>query len=244
MNFSDAQADPFLPRSDIGSMISVNVHSRETAFKEIMIVAALNQKGGVGKTTLSTNIAGALARRGYRVLLVDVDPQGSALNWAAARKRESLFTVAAFPRETVHNEMKSLGGGYDHIVIDGPARAERITRSAIMASDVVLVPVQPSPYDTWSSEDVVNLINEARVYRPDIKSAFVVNRKITNTVIGQSVGDGLATYPFPIFDSAVGQRVIFAESAAQGLTVFEVDANGPAADEIDALTTELMEFAK
>ena len=107
-----------------------------------MILGVLNQKGGVGKTTLSVNIAASLARTGARVLLIDADPQGSALDWAAARDGEPLFSVVGFPRPTIHKEIAQLGLGYDHVVIDGPPRVTDLARSAIMASDVVLVPVQ------------------------------------------------------------------------------------------------------
>ena len=109
-----------------------------------MIVSFLNQKGGVGKPTLAIRVADALARRTKRVLLVDADPQGSALDWAAARRGESLFPVAGLPRASIHKELPTLAHGYDMVIIDGPPRVYDVARSAIMASDLVLVPVQPS----------------------------------------------------------------------------------------------------
>lgn len=143
-----------------------------------MIFGILNQKGGVGKTTLSVNLAAALAHQGYRVLLIDADPQGSSLDWAAARKDEPLFSVVGLPRATLHKEMAAIGHGYDHIIIDGPPRVTDLARSAIMASDVIVIPVQPSPYDIWAAEEVIKLIDEAKIFKENIKSCFVVNRKI------------------------------------------------------------------
>jgi len=209
-----------------------------------MIIGLLNQKGGVGKTTIGVNLAASLARSGARVLLLDADPQGSALDWAAAREGDPLFSVVGLPRPTIHKEIGQVGQGFDHIVIDGPPRVTALARSAIMASDMVLIPVQPSPYDIWAADEVVKLVDEARVYKDSLKSAFVVNRKIANTAIGRDIGEALATYPVHVLAASITQRVVFAEAAARGLAVYEVDQAGPAAVEIEAMMIELMEFVR
>ena len=178
-----------------------------------MIIAVLNQKGGVGKTTLSVHIAMAMAMDGQRTLLVDADPQGSALDWSASRQDVAVFSVVGLPKASLHKELPSIARDYGTVVIDGPPRVNELARSAIMASDVVLIPVQPSPYDVWAAKDIVDLLREAATFKPNLKHAFVINRKIVNTAIGRDVKDALAGYSIPVLKAAVCQRVNFAESA-------------------------------
>jgi chromosome partitioning protein len=207
-----------------------------------MIISVLNQKGGVGKTTLSVHIATALAQNGARVLMIDADPQGSALDWAAFRKVASLFPVVGLPKATIHRELPKLSGNYDHVIIDGPPRVYDVAKSAILASEIILVPVQPSPYDVWSAKEIVDLIGEASNFNEKLKGAFVINRKIVNTAIGRDVSEALVEYGLPVMKSQISQRVGFAESATQGQTVLELDPNGLASKEIKALVKELQEM--
>ncbi|WP_144754237.1 MULTISPECIES: ParA family partition ATPase [Bartonella] len=209
-----------------------------------MIIGLLNQKGGVGKTTLSVNLAASFARAGARVLLIDGDPQGSALDWAAAREGDPLFSVVGLPRATIHKEITQIGHHYDHIIIDGPPRVTDLARSALMASDFVLIPVQPSPYDIWAAEGIVKLLDEARVYKENLQSAFVINRKIVNTAIGRDVSEALGVYPVRVLSASIAQRVVFAEAVAQGKAVYEVDRHGPAAAEIEAVAAEIKELIR
>ena len=206
-----------------------------------MIIGVLNQKGGVGKTTLAVNIAAALARTGQRVLLIDADPQGSALDWAAAREGDPLFAVVGLPKPSIHKELALVGEGYDVVVIDGPPRVTDLARSAIMASDVVLIPVQPSPYDIWAADEVVKLIQEASVFKENLKSVFVINRKIANTAIGRDVREALEAYDLPTLKASIVQRVAFAEAAAVGKAIYEQDRDGVASQEIEAVVSELQE---
>lgn len=208
-----------------------------------MIIGVLNQKGGVGKTTLAINIAATLARSGSRVLLVDADPQGSALAWSAAREAEPLFPVVGMAKPTLHRELPEIAKDYDVVVIDGAPRVNELGRAAIGASDFVLMPVQPSPYDIWAAADTVQLVREAQQFKPGLRAAFVINRKIANTAIGRDVVKALEGFEeVPVLPVALHQRVIYAESAAQGLAVIEVDMNSEAAREIGRLVPHL--FAK
>jgi chromosome partitioning protein len=208
-----------------------------------MILSLLNQKGGVGKTTLAIHIAMALAQRGNKVLLIDADPQGSALDWSASRTDDPVFSVVGLPKPSIHRELPAIAGGFAHVVIDGPPRVYDVARSAIMASDVILIPVQPSPYDVWAAKEIVDLVREAEAFKPDLKYAFAINRKIANTAIGRDVLEALAEYPIPVLKSHIGQRVTFAESAAQGSTVMEIAPESLASQEVKALVNELLEFS-
>jgi len=211
-----------------------------------VIAALLNQKGGVGKTTLALHLAGAWAGQGRRVLVVDADPQGSALDWSEQRGREGLprlFGVLGLARETLHRELPEIARDADHVVVDGPPRVTGISRSALLAADLVLVPATPSPFDGWASGEMLRLLDEARIFRPALIARFVLNRCAARTVIARETAEALADQQPRVLSSRIGQRVAFADAARSGRLVGELDVASPAAREVMALAAEIAGLA-
>jgi chromosome partitioning protein len=205
-----------------------------------VIITLQNQKGGVGKTTLSLHLAHYFTTSGARVLVVDADPQGSARDWLQARDTPAPFTLVGLDRPTVHRDIANLLRDYDVVVIDAPPRVTDIARSAILAADLVIIPVQPSPLDVWAAQDTVRLVNDAIVYKEALRSVFAINREIVNTAIGRDVSSALGETQVPVLSSHIAQRVAFAESLANGQTVFETKTDAKAVAEIRALGAEIL----
>ena len=205
-----------------------------------IVIAVLNQKGGSGKTTIATNLAHALLQDVSKVLLVDSDPQGSARDWNEANGG-SIVPVVGLDRETLAKDLQAVWLGYDWIVIDGAPQIAKLSAAAVKVADLVIIPVQPSPYDIWACADLVDIIaarHEVADGKP--KAAFVISRAIKNTKLGGEVSTALAEYKLPIFKSGTTQRVAYPTTAAEGLTVLS-DPNSEAAKEIDALKKEIYE---
>ncbi|WMS89296.1 ParA family partition ATPase [Pleionea litopenaei] len=205
------------------------------------VISILNQKGGSGKTTIAVNLAHALKLDGSRVLLVDSDPQGSARDWNEENEGE-ILPVVGLDRETLPKDLQAIKSGYDWVVIDGAPQIARLAAAAVKASDLVIIPCQPSPYDIWAAADLVDVI-KARQDVTDGKplSAFVVSRAIKNTKLGKEIMEALESYGLPVLKSQTTQRVAYPTTASEGQTVF-IEPQSEAAKEIVALKEEIKEF--
>lgn len=206
-----------------------------------MVISFINQKGGSGKTTLSINVASALAGLGYSVLLIDADSQASSSTWASLRQ-ETPFRVISMARPNFSKDARQMAADYNFTVIDGPPHAQEISRSCIAAADLVLMPIEPSGLSAWASEMTIAQVYEASEFK-DIRAAFVVSRKITGTVIGREVRGMTNGYRTPVLASEVHQRIAFAESLTLGKTIHEYDPDCRARVEIAELTNEILDTA-
>jgi chromosome partitioning protein len=204
-----------------------------------VILAVVNQKGGAGKTTLSLNLAAAMAADKKKVLLIDADPQQTAQDWAAIRTIEPTFQVVGLSKPVLHRDLPKLAADYDHVVIDGAPRNYEVARSAIASADYVLIPVQPSGADFWASRETVTLVKEAHGFKETQKAAFVVSRKIGRSVLGRTILDALSSFELPILKAATTQRVIYAEALTGGTTVIEMQPYSEASYEIKHILKEI-----
>lgn len=204
-----------------------------------MIVSLINQKGGVGKTTVAINLASGLAESGRQILVVDSDPQGSVIQWqsiAAAKE----FEAVHLPNPQLKRELKSLSRRYDHTVIDSPPAIEEITRSAIELSSLAIIPIAPSPLDIWSSKETIDLVKMLGKRYRKLSSKLLIYRKIPGTRLGKEARDAMRSYDLDILSTEISQRIVFVEAMIAGLSVLKYAPKSIAADEIRSLCQEIV----
>jgi chromosome partitioning protein len=203
------------------------------------VIAVLNQKGGCGKTTIAINLAHSFHNAGYKTLLVDSDPQGSARDWNEVNSGQ-IIKMVGLDRDSLPNDILAVKQGYDIILIDGAPSIAKLSTAAIKTADLVLIPVQPSPWDIWATADLVDLV-KARQEITDGKplAAFIISRAIKNTKFAKEVSEALDQYGLPVLKAKTTQRMIYPTTASEGQTVYCGYLND-ATQEIDDLRNEVI----
>lgn len=206
------------------------------------VIALCQVKGGAGRSTVSTNLAAELSKRG-KTVLIDADlPQATAASWFAIRKQAkpntSLTTATAKDHHDLLQKVRQYADA-DFVVIDGPPRIAEVTRVLLLLSDVTLIPVGASVAEIWATTDVLSIIEEARKVKP-IDARVVWTRYRSHTKLAKELGSqAKSELRLPILESVLALRVAYPDALGNGLSVAEV-ADQTARAEITAFVNEVV----
>lgn len=202
------------------------------------VIAFLNGKGGVGKTTVSISVAACLSRAGHKVAIVDTDPQGSVSNWHNAELCQ--FDVIEASTEKEIYSIPRLLKQYDFVIVDGAATISAISAAAVMVADAVIIPVSPSPLDFAACGAVLDII-EARNRLQRITARFLVTKRVSNATMNRTLYDAIQETGLERLRTGIAHRQSYVKSLIDGHTIYDT-ADSAAKGEIDNLTREILEL--
>jgi chromosome partitioning protein len=193
-----------------------------------MRIAITNLKGGVGKTTITTNLAVSFAHRGKRVCIVDSDlGQKSSMEWAGNRS-ESMPHIPVYGAmaKQLNKEVAKLNEENDIVFIDGTPQLSELAERTVLASDILIIPISPSIYDLRAFESFFEKVEQINQVREEqglkmVKTYVIVNRIAEKTNLGREILEALKDYAVTVFDTKLANRIAYAETATGGLGVAE-----------------------
>lgn len=207
------------------------------------IITVATMKGGSGKSTLASCLAAHWQINGCPSAIIDVDPQRTIARLVAREKALGGVHVVEDASDDAYKAAQRLVGSYDRVVIDTPGFRSEATLGCLAVSDFVLVPVKPSPFDVDRMLDTLNiLINGVSGWRPIFRC--VLTQTTRESVIAKHIRSELAEAGFPVLESEMTNRVVYAEAALWGGTPSIVDRTGPAAREIASIAEEVEEISR
>jgi chromosome partitioning protein len=189
------------------------------------------EKGGTGKTTFATNVAGILASFGKKVLLIDHDKQGSSSPWAAVRdENESLAKVYSMELTGMGISRKVLDHEkhYDYVICDAGGRDSFELREILGVADIAILPFKPSQFDIWTIEKMSRIIMTSTIHNHKLKPKILINMASTHPHAKDRAKALEATKEFEnlsVCDFVIKNRTAYMVAPESGKTVFELNAN-------------------
>ena len=210
-----------------------------------MKIGVTNLKGGVGKTTISQNLAVGLAHVGYKVCIVDTDRNQNSLAWVGERSDDlpNLLAVGLTDSKSLNKMVDQLDKDHDFIVIDGTPSLSEMSTRIILASDLLLIPILPSGHDIRSMQLFFERYEQAKEFRDDIPAYFFLNQFSEKVKLHQSTVDLLKDFGIGMLKTKFRRRIAYAETSITGQGVYEY-SDPKAKAEVVELTTEVLDIAK
>ena len=208
-----------------------------------MIISVLNIKGGVGKTTVATNLAVGISKTGKSVLLIDTDTQGSAVAWRGEREDDKapITVISLSSAAALRKQIIGFRDSFDCVIIDGSPHVDALAAVSIAASDLVILPVGPSPLDIWATAKMVTQIEDAQVINPGIKARFLINKFNKVTLLSKETRAVLEEFTVPVLNTTLGNRVAYADTMTQGMSALEW-TDRKAKDEVREFVNEVLDL--
>ncbi len=208
-----------------------------------MLILVAHSKGGVGKSTIAVNLAAMLALARKDVLLLDADKQGSAAAWCALREdRELEPRISCLQRfGRLHKELPDLEERYTNVVVDAGGRDSEEIRSALLVTDVVVIPLLPSQFDLWSADEMAEMVDKGKIYNEPMRAIAVINRAPTHPFVreAEEARAYLSDLAIGLADTIIRDRRAFRRSIAEGRAVAELPDH-KAIREIQSLYQEVI----
>jgi chromosome partitioning protein len=211
----------------------------------IMKIAVTNLKGGVGKTTISQNIAVCFAQMGFKTCIVDTDTNQNSLAWLGARDESlpHITVVGCTDAKALSKTVESMNRDYEVVVVDGTPSLSEMTTRIILSCDILIIPILPSAHDFRAMQGFFERYEQAKEFKPDIPAYFLINQYSSSVNVYKGMRDAIQGFGVEILNATVNKRAAYVETALEGKGVYE-SSDTKAKQEIIKLTLEILDKAK
>jgi chromosome partitioning protein len=211
-----------------------------------MKIGITNLKGGVGKSTITQNLAVCFAHLGYKIVIVDTDTNQNSLAWYGARDEDlpNVNVVGVSESEALSKSIENLHQDYDIVLIDGTPNLSKMATRIILVSDILLIPIRPSGQDFRTMDEFFKRLDEAKAFRENIPSYMVMNEFSDQKRVHEGIFSKIeSSFEIPVLESKINSRVAYAEVSIIGKGVYEY-SDTKAKKEIINLAHEILSEAK